>query len=94
MTLANAFNCSTLPVQSNYAVNPDYRLGMCRCGTSIFSGRFRMGIVLNIGYNGAKGGEPGYVAGAEPDGGGVLNPDAQAFNYEDSLGYSRFNGLA
>ncbi|HZY62005.1 MAG TPA: TonB-dependent receptor [Edaphobacter sp.] len=94
MTLASAFNCSTVPVQNNYAANLNYRLGHVQIWAIDIQRTFPMGIVANIGYNGAKGGALDIVRAPNRTTGGVLNPLAQAFNYEDSLGSSRFNALS
>ena len=70
LTLANGFNCSTPAVQSNYAVNRIYRLGHVQVWNLDIQRTLPMGIVMNVGYNGAQGRRSGYAAGAEPDGGG------------------------
>ena len=94
LTLANSFNCSTAPVQNNYAVNPNYRLGHVQIWNVDLQKTFPLGIVTNVGYNGAKGGDLDIVRAPNRTAVGVLNPNAQAFNYEDSLGYSRFESLS
>ena len=43
MTLANGFNCSTQTTQSNYAVNPNYRLGMVQVYSLDIQRTLRMG---------------------------------------------------
>ena len=90
MTLANGFDCSTTPVQNNYAANLDYRLGHVQVWNVDIQRTFPMGIVANIGYNGAKGDELDIVRAPNRTATGLLDPGAQPFNYEDSLGYSRF----
>ncbi len=52
MTLANGFNCSTQTTQSNYAVNPNYRLGMVQVYNLDIQRTLPQGMVLNVGYNG------------------------------------------
>jgi hypothetical protein len=52
------------------------------------------GIVMNIGYNGTMSGHQDIVRAPNRTASGVLNPASGQFKYEDSLGYSRFNGLA
>ncbi len=94
MTLANAYNCSTVPVQNNYAANQDYRLGHVQVWNIDIQRTFPLGIVANLGYNGAKSGELDIVRAPNRTATGLLNPGAQAFNYEDSLGYARFNGMS
>ncbi|WP_263383238.1 TonB-dependent receptor [Granulicella arctica] len=93
-TLANAFNCSTAPVQNNYAVNPNYRLGHVQIWNLDIQKTLPLGIVANVGYNGAKGGDLDIVRAPNRTATGLLNTAAQAFNYEDSLGYSRFESLS
>ncbi len=78
MTLANGFNCSTQTTQSNYAVNPNYRLGMVQVCNLDIQRTLGMGVVLNVGYNGAMGGQPGHGARAEPDGDRSAEPDLGA----------------
>ncbi|MEO6803087.1 MAG: carboxypeptidase regulatory-like domain-containing protein, partial [Granulicella sp.] len=94
LTLANSFNCSTAPVQNNYAVNPNYRLGHVQIWNLDLQKTFPLGIVANIGYNGAQGGNLDIVRAPNRTASGLLNNGAQAFNYEDSLGYSRFESLS
>ena len=94
MTLASAFDCSTVPVQNNYAANLDYRLGYVQVWNIDIQRTLPMGIVTNIGYNGARGNELDMWRAPNRTATGLLNPGAQAFNFEDSLGYSRFNGLS
>ena len=63
-TLANGFGgaagstgCSTLqPIHNNYSVNKNYRLGMVQVYNLNIQRSLPQGIILNIGYNGAKGG--------------------------------------
>jgi hypothetical protein len=55
---------------------------------------FPMGIVANLGYNGTNSGELDIVRAPNRTATGLLNPDAQAYNYEDSLGYARYNGMS
>ena len=93
MTLANAFNCSTVPVQNNYAANIDYRLGHVQVWNVDIQHTLPMGIVANLGYNGTKSGELDMVRAPNRTASGLLNPNAQAYLYEDSLGYARYNGL-
>lgn len=94
MTLASAFDCSTVPVQNNYAANQDYRLGHVQVWNVDIQRTFPMGIVANLGYNGARGGGLDMLRAPNRTASGLLNPDAQAFTYEDSLAFSRFNGMS
>ena len=94
LQLANAFNCSTAAVQNNYSVNRDYRLGHVQIWNLDIQRTLPMDIVLNIGYNGAMGGDLDIVRAPNRTAASVLNPTAQPFNYEDSLGFSRFHALS
>ncbi|QNI38452.1 TonB-dependent receptor [Edaphobacter sp. 4G125] len=93
LALANAFNCSTATVQNNYSVNLNYRLGRVQIWDLDIQRTLPMGIVLNVGYNGAQGGNLDIVRAPNRTATEILNPTAQPFNYEDSLGFSRFNAL-
>jgi trimeric autotransporter adhesin len=94
LTLANGFGCSTTPVQNNYAVNQNYRLGHVQVWNIDIQRTFPLGIVANVGYNGAKGGDLDILRAPNRTASGVLDSSAQPFNYEDSLGYSRFEQLS
>jgi trimeric autotransporter adhesin len=94
LTLANGFGCSTTPVQNNYAVNAFYRLGHVQVWNLDIQRTLPMGIVANIGYNGAKGGDLDILRAPNRTANGAINSGAQPFNYEDSLGYSRFEQLS
>jgi hypothetical protein len=92
-TLANAYNCSNAAVQSNFSANVNYRLGHVQIWDLDIQKTLPMGIVANIGYDGAKGGDLDMVRAPNRTATGVLNSGAQPFAYEDSLGYSRFETL-
>ena len=94
MTLSNGFNCSTQTTYSNYAVNPSYRLGLVQVYSIDIQRSLPQGIVLNIGYNGAHGGNLDMVRAPNRNASGVLNPENGLFNYEDSIGFSNLNALA
>src|SRR6185437_779475 len=55
LTLAHGFNCSTASVQNNYAVNPFYKLGYVQVWNLNIQKSLPLGLVLNVGYNGALG---------------------------------------
>ena len=93
LALADAFNCSTATVQNNYSVNVNYRLGHVQIWDLDIQRTLPMEIVLNIGYDGAIGGDLDIVRAPNRTATEILNPTAQPFNYEDSLGFSRFNAL-
>jgi len=94
LVLANAFNCSTAAVQNNYSVNLNYRLGRVQVWNLDIQRTLPMDIVLNVGYNGAMGGNLDIVRAPNRTADSILNPNAQAFNYEDSLGASRLHALS
>jgi trimeric autotransporter adhesin len=92
-TLAGAFNCSNAAVQSNFSANLNYRLGHVQIWDLDIQKTLPMGIVANIGYNGAKGGDLDMVRAPNRTATGLVNSSAQPFAFEDSLGYSRFEAL-
>jgi hypothetical protein len=94
MTLANGFNCSTQTTQSNFAVNPNYRLGMVQAYNLDIQRSLGMGVVLNVGYTGAYAGHLDMQRAPNRTASGVLNPSANQFTYEDSVAYQRSNALA
>jgi hypothetical protein len=56
LTLVNGFpTASQATVTNNFAVNPDYALGYVQIWNLDIQHEFRGNVVLNIGYNGAKG---------------------------------------
>jgi trimeric autotransporter adhesin len=91
---AELFSCSNATVQNNFSANKDYRLGHVQVWNVDIQKTLPLQIVANIGYNGSKGGGLDILRAPNRTATGLLNPDVAAFNYEDSLGYSRFNGLS
>ena len=56
LTLVNGFpTASQTTVRNNFAVNPDYALGYVQIWNLDIQHEFRGNVVLNVGYNGAKG---------------------------------------
>jgi hypothetical protein len=56
LTLVNGFPAvSQTTIRNNFAVNPDYALGYVQIWNLDIQHEFRGNVVLNIGYNGAKG---------------------------------------
>jgi hypothetical protein len=94
MTLTHGFNCSTQTTQSNYGVDPNYRLGMVQVYNFGIQRTLPKGIVMNIDYTGAYAGNLDIVRAPNRTFDGVLNPNSVVFRYEDSLGYLRSNALA
>ncbi len=94
LTLANGFGCSTTPIQNNYSVNKDYRLGIVQIYNLDLQRTLPLGVVLSVGYNGSFGGNLDVLRAPNHTPSTVTTPDAQAFTYEDSAANSRFNALA
>jgi hypothetical protein len=94
LTLANAFNCSTAATQSNYGINPFYRLGHVQVWNVDIQHTLGQEIVLNIGYTGSKGGDLDTLTAPNRTLTGLLDPNAQTYTYENSLSFSRQNSLA
>jgi len=55
LTLANGFPTTSGTVTNNFAVNPNYRLGYVQIWNFDIQRELPGGVVLNTGYNGAKG---------------------------------------
>ena len=56
LTLVNGFpTASQTTVRNNFAVNPDYALGYVQIWNLDIQHEFHGNVVLNVGYNGAKG---------------------------------------
>ncbi len=94
-SLANCFpNFTGLPAPGNYAVNSKYRLPYVQVWNLDIQRTLPLGIVLNVGYNGAKGtrldvlSAPGiYPSVSQVPASGVY------FDFEDSVAFSNFNAL-
>src|SRR5262249_37324635 len=87
LTLANGFPATSGTVTNNFAVNPNYRLGYVQIWNLDIQRELSGSVVLNTGYNGAKG--------TRLDIERALNPPAtgnqhamQPFTYESSEGNS------
>jgi len=55
LTLSNGFPATSGTVTNNFAVNPNYRLGYVQIWNLDIQRELPGGVVLNTGYNGAKG---------------------------------------
>ncbi len=88
------FNCSTQTTQSNFGVNPNYRLGMVQVYNLGIQRTLPQGTVLNIDYTGAYAINQDIVRAPNRNASGVLDPSSGQFSYEDSLGFQRSNALA
>jgi len=94
MTLTNGFNCSQQTTQSNFGVDPNYRLGMVQVYNLGIQRTVPFGIVLNVDYTGDYAFNQDIVRAPNRNALGILNPTSGQFTYEDSLGYQRSNALA
>jgi hypothetical protein len=94
LQLADAFGCSTAAVENNYSANENYRLGHVQVWNIDIQKTLGLGIVTNVGYNGAKSGELDIIRAPNRTPTGVAISNAALFNYEDSLGFARFEGLS
>ena len=81
LTLANGYSCSTADDAEQLRGEPELPAGAC---AGVEPGHPEdaagLGIVLNIGYNGAKGGDLDIVRAPNRTATGLLNPNAQAFD--------------
>ena len=91
---STGFNCSTQTTQSNFGVDPNYRLGMLQVWNLGIQRTLPQGIVVNIGYTGAYAFNQDMLRNPNRTAAGILNPSSGQFSYEDSLGYQRSNALA
>jgi hypothetical protein len=82
LTLANGFPAAGLnTVTNNFAVNPDYRLGYVQIWNLDIQRELPHGVILNVGYNGAKGTRLDTERA-------LVGSDNQPFTYESSEGDS------
>ena len=93
MTLANGFGCSDKTLTNTYAVDKNYRLGHVQIYNVDLQHTFGLGIVVNVGYNGSKGGNLDIVTAPNASALTVTTANAQAFTYETSVAESRNNQL-
>jgi hypothetical protein len=91
MTLANGFGCASKAIQNTYSVNKDYRLGHVQVYNLDIQRSLPHGVVVNLGYNGSRGGALDIVRSPNVTATTVTTPNAQAFTYEDSVAESRLN---
>jgi hypothetical protein len=95
MTLGAGFGCSTgQTTLSNYAVDPNYRLGLVQIYNVGIQRTLPQQIVLNINYTGAYAGDQDMLRAPNRNQDGLIVSQAGQFTYEDSLGYQRSNALA
>ena len=93
--LPNGYGCaaSTFAIQNNWAVDPNYRLGMVQIYNLNLQRTIPLGIVLNVGYNGAKGSGLDVVGAANATPSGVTTPGIAPFDWEESAAASHANAL-
>ena len=91
---STGFNCSTQTTQSNFGVDPNYKLGMLQVWNLGIQRSLPQGIVLNIDYTGAFAFNQDMLRAPNRTAAGILNSSSGQFTYEDSLGYQRSNALA
>jgi hypothetical protein len=93
--LANGYGCaaSTYTIQNNWAVDPNYRLGMVQLYNLNLQRTIPFGIVLNVGYNGSKGSGLDVVGAANVTPSGVTTPGIAPFDWEESAAGSHANAL-
>ena len=88
-SLANCFAGGQLP--SSYAVNRNYRLPYVQVWNFDIQRTLPLAIVLNVGYNGAKGTRLDVLSAP-----GIYNNVSYTgvqFDFEDSVAFSNFNAL-
>jgi hypothetical protein len=94
LTLAHGFGCSTQDrLQNNWAVDPNYRLGIVQVYNLNIQKTLPLNTVLNLGYNGSRGSNLDVVG--TPNGSPTVTstPGVAPFDYEESLAASRSNQL-
>ena len=95
MTITSGFGCSTLQTtQSNFAVDPNYRLAILQVYNLGVQRTLPQQIVLNINYTGAYSTNLDMLRAPNRNNDGLIKSTAGYFTYEDSLGYLRSNSLA
>jgi trimeric autotransporter adhesin len=94
-TLTNGFGCaaSAYQIQNNWAVDPNYRLGMVQLYNMNLQRTIPLGIVLNFGYTGAKGTNLDVVGSPNVNPTGVTTPGIAPFDWEESAAGSHSNAL-
>jgi trimeric autotransporter adhesin len=93
--LANGYGCaaSTYSIQNNWAVDPNYRLGMVQLYNLNLQRTLPLGIVMNLGYVGSKGSNLDVVGAPNVTPNGVTTPGIAPFDWEESAAGSHANAL-
>jgi len=90
LSLANGFPAPN--IFGNYAVDPHYRLPYVQVWNVDIQKTLPLGIVMNAGYNGAKGSSLDVtIAPRAAESSPQTNPGNVLFNYEEARAFSRFN---
>ncbi len=93
-TTGSLADCFTGQLPANYSVNPHYRLPYVQVWNLDIQRTLPLAIVLNVGYNGAKGtrldvlSAPGSYPNMTPS-----QPSGVYFDFEDAVAFSNFNAL-
>ena len=95
LTLANGFGCSAsaYSIENNWAVDPNYRLGMVQLYNLNLQRTLPLGVVFNLGYNGSKGSNLDVVGSPNTTPTGVTTPGIAPFDWEESAAGSHANAL-
>ena len=91
-TLTNAFHCVSTALPNTFAANRNYRLGVVQVMNLDVQHQLPLGIVLNVGYNNALGGNLDLRRSPNRTLIGTTG-NTNSIIYEDSIGESRFHAL-
>lgn len=93
-TLTNAFACDKTGILPNtFAVNRSYRLGIVQVPNFDIQHQLPLGIIVNVGYNAAFGGNLDMRRSPNRNLTGTVG-NTNSIIYEDSIGESRFHALS
>ncbi len=85
LTLANGFGCSSLySITNNYALDPNYRLGLVQVYNLNVQKTLPLQTVLNVGYNGTKASNLDIYGTPNGTAAGTTTPGIAPFDYETS----------
>jgi hypothetical protein len=90
LSLANGFPAPE--TTGNYAVDPHYRLPYVQVWNIDVQKTLPWGLVMNAGYNGSRGSRLDITSAPRATAGSPgTDPTNLVFNYEQAVGFSRFN---
>jgi len=90
LSLANGFPAPE--TTGNYAVDPHYRLPYVQVWNVDIQKTLPWGLVMNAGYNGSRGSRLDITSAPRATAGSPgTDPTNLVFNYEQAVGFSRFN---